>query len=130
MIPVLKTKWLGPYTSKEEASEAIKKEIPADADILRIKYKTFEYDSGISKEFYCKARYILPLPTKKEFLVAEAGYDVNGDINRYTREKAEQAALEKVPKDAYVFKITLIDRAPESPIREYWQAMVYYTFQI
>ena len=43
MIPVLKTKWLGPYTSKEEASEAIKKEIPADADILRIKYKTFEW---------------------------------------------------------------------------------------
>ena len=50
MIPVLKTKWLGPYTSKEEASEAIKKEISADADILRIKYKTFEYDSGISKD--------------------------------------------------------------------------------
>ena len=130
MIHVLKTKWLGPYTSKEEASEAIKKEIPADADILRIKYKTFEYDSGISAEYYCKARYILPSPAKKEFHVVEAGYDVNGDISRYTREKAEQAALEKVPKDAYVFKITLIDRAPESPIREYWQAMVYYTFQI
>lgn len=129
MKEIQKTKWIGPFMSKEEAKAAVMRELPPNTESVEFKYKRFEYDKcGTSNEYYCKAKYVKNLlSTDRGFKVVEAGHGICGCTDRFTREAAEQAAMLKVPTGGNVFKVTFEDLAPHSPIREYWQVRIYYT---